>query len=131
MQGVVSEIVVASKYYEFATYKIRARYQPGLLELDATLDGSSLKPRPQSEEVEAAGGGILGGFGSLGNALYTPTLLTRAMHRPDERVLLLLMPGESGSLSGIKASSSTNNDQAKQSQVMLNAKKVHLTRRER
>jgi len=50
------EMTLENKYYEYGKYKIEARYQAGLLELDARLDEISLKPR--AEVSDTAGKGI-------------------------------------------------------------------------
>jgi len=55
--------------------------------------------------------------------------LERALNRPDAQLKLVLVPGESDSLDGINATSRTSTSGDKEeSQMMLNAKKVHLTR---
>jgi hypothetical protein len=83
-----SSITTQSKDYESVTYKIVTRYQPGLLELDATLDELNLKLRAEPEVAPAGiGGGLLGGFGSMvGNAL---SLLGSMTTRPSSRMMLL------------------------------------------
>jgi hypothetical protein len=119
---VLSTIVVSDNYYEYAMYKISTRYQPGLLEVNATLDETSLKPRAEPNAVTGIGAGSLGAFGSTTvNAL---SLLSRT--RSYARVKLLLIPGEDASLRGFK----TTSEAEKHAEAMLNAQEVHLIRRD-
>ena len=116
------EMTLENKYYEYGKYKIEARYQVGLLELDARLDEPSLKLR--AEVSDTAGKGILGGFGfghgagGLGS-VYRPSVLGLMLNRPEERIILVLVPGEP-IICGISAATATAKDGAKESRVMLN-----------
>jgi hypothetical protein len=126
------EITTENAFYEYAAYKVTVRYEPGLLELNAQLDESTLKERPPLKEASAYtsnplspfGNIGLGGFGlgSLANALATVS------SRPDARLSLILVPGESGFLDGTMSTSASASG-GNQDEIILNAKEVHLTRR--
>ena len=137
LQGgaVAGTISTENAYYEHADYNVTTHYEPGLLVLNAQLNEASLKDRPEvhrrAVNALTAGFGSLGlsGPGGIGGGLATPSLMERVFNRPDAQLKLVLVPGESDSLHGIKATSRTaTNGDKEESQMMLNAKEVHLTR---
>jgi hypothetical protein len=119
---------VENEYYEHASYKIKTRYEPGILQLDATLDETTLKERATASRATArAGLGAFGGIGGIGNALTTSTLLSSAFNLPSEVCLFVLVPGEGGSLVGVLATGSRSALGEKE-KTLLNAKQVNLNR---
>jgi hypothetical protein len=117
-------LTAANDHYEHASYSITPRYEPGMLELDATLDEKSLKERPTSRgSTVLVGGGM---FGSLGGTLAsTSSLLGMAFSRPSEACVLVLLPGANGELVGLLATGSRTG-LLKKDQTLLSAKEVRL-----
>jgi hypothetical protein len=123
-EALAAEITTENNYYEHAGYKVRAQYQPGLLELNAELDEASLKQRPTPKGVYGLTGNALRSFAGLGGS----TLLSGALSRPHARVKLILLPGERDTLYGLKANALTNDGSEHEPQLLLNAEEVHLTK---
>ena len=105
------------------------RHEPGLLELNAQLDESTLKERPAegvaytSNPLSPFGSAGLGGLG-----LGTLSLLSTGWSRPDAQLKLILVPGGSDSLEGIMATNTIASEDS-QDKLMLDAREVHLTRK--
>jgi hypothetical protein len=129
----VGAMTVENEYYEHASYKVTVQYEVGLLQLDAALDEASLRDRPTSQPTGLATSNLLTGFGSLGGPYSSMerSLFAKFAHRPKARIKLILVPGEPGSLHGMKMTSdSAKQDDDDQQKLMLNAEEVHLTKRE-
>jgi hypothetical protein len=123
-------ICTENTYYEHAGYKVTARYEPGLLELDALLDEESLKERPEPKEGYARPTNPLGGLAGLGGGFYPATLLTKVMNRPENHLKLILAPDKTSTLCGWRTTSvSATSQSTEEPQMMLGAKEVHLIRR--
>jgi thioredoxin-like negative regulator of GroEL len=125
-------ITTQNDYYESAAYKVTVRHEPGLLELTAQLDESTLKERRPLKEASAYTRNALSAFGGAGLGglgLGTPGLLTMGMNRPDTRLSLILVPGAPDTLDGIIATSAFGNED-NQHKLMLDAKEVHLSKRQ-
>jgi len=124
-------ITTENASYEYAAYKVTVRHEPGLLELNAQLDESTLKERPAVKEGVAYTSNPLSPFGSAGLGglgLGTLSLLSTGWSRPDAQLKLILVPGGSDSLEGIMATNTIASEDS-QDKLMLDAREVHLTRK--
>src|ERR1700730_14578386 len=114
-------ISTENSYYEHAHYKVTAVYEPGLFQLDAQLDEASLKQRATPNPIGDAVRNALVALGS----------------RPPERFKLILLPGESDVLYGLRVYLATRKSEGtllagaqsdEELQAMLNAAEVKLTK---